>query len=66
MFSSIKKYLAAILIAIIIFFSLISGYSTRSIDNLAYVIAIGLDVGKNDNLNLSIQLIKSGSDSSSR
>jgi hypothetical protein len=66
MFSSIKKYLAAILIVIIIFFSLISGYSTRSIDNLAYVIAIGLDVGKNDNLNLSIQLIKSGSDSSSR
>lgn len=38
-------------------------YSTNNIDKLSYVLALGIDVGKNNNLELSVQLAKPGGDS---
>ena len=53
------KHISIIIIAIVVvFFSLSGVFSTRNIDNLAYIVALGLDVGQNDKLKLSIQLSK--------
>src|SRR5574344_3057484 len=61
-----KKILIIFLILIIISFSL-SGCSTsrKSINDLAYVIAIGLDIGETNELKLSFQISKTNNSSSS-
>ncbi|MGN1326671.1 MAG: hypothetical protein ACI4VQ_01090, partial [Clostridia bacterium] len=56
--SHLKKIIYLILAIFIVLFALSGVYSTRNIDNLAYIIAIGLDVGDNNTLKLSIQLSK--------
>lgn len=53
-----KKFIYVILAIFIVLFALSGVYSTRTIDKLAYVIALGLDVGENNTLKLSIQLSK--------
>lgn len=49
-----KTYLIILLILII--FSLTGCYSKKELDNLAYVIAIGADVGSGDELNITYQI----------
>ena len=56
--SHLKKFTYVVLSILVVLFALSGVYSTRTIDNLAYVIAIGLDVGDNNTLKLSIQLSK--------
>ena len=58
-FSHFKKVLIMFLAIFIVIFSLSAPYSTGNIDRLAYVIALGLDVGDNNDLKLSVQLSKS-------
>lgn len=54
-----------LIIILIIFFTLSNSYATKNIDKLAYVVALGLDVGNNNDLKLSIQLAKPSTSSSS-
>ena len=63
----IKRILIILLALFILLFALSSPYSTHNIDQLAYVIALGLDVGQSNKLKLTIQLSKpeSGSGGSS-
>lgn len=65
--SNLKKILFFLAALFVILFSLSSPYSTHNIDKLAYVIAMGLDVGQSNKLKLTIQLSKpeSGSGGSS-
>lgn len=56
--SNLKKIAVAILLIFIILFALSAPYSTKNIDKLAYVLALGLDVGTTDNLQLTVQLSK--------
>ncbi len=50
----------------ILIFSLSGCYSVQSIDDLAYVVALGIDLGKNNNLELTVQLtFPNSADSSS-
>lgn len=51
-----KKYLILFLILSICVFSLSGCYNTQYIDKLAYVIALGFDVGENNSLKLSFQI----------
>ena len=64
---NIKKVLIIFLSLFIVFFSLSAPYSTRNIDKLAYVLALGLDIGNSNTLKLSFQLAKpsNGSNGSS-
>ena len=62
--TNIKKISIVLLAVFIIIFALSAPYSTRNIDKLAYVIALGLDVGTDNNLKLTIQLSKPENDSS--
>lgn len=60
----------SILIIILIFIFLISGsFSSQNIDKLAYVVALGFDIGEQNNLKMSFQISipsnEAGSDSSS-
>lgn len=63
--TNFKKIAIILAIIIILVFSLSGGYNTHNIDELSYVVAIGLDVGINNNLKLSIQLAKPGGSSDS-
>lgn len=56
--SNLRKIFIILLSAFIIIFALSAPYSTHNIDKLAYVIALGLDVGQNNNLKLTLQLSK--------
>ena len=47
---NIKKVLINFSIIIYVFFSLSAPYSTRNIDKLAYVLALGLDIGNSNTL----------------
>ena len=62
--SGLKKFAIALVVIVIVVFSLSGGYSTHNIDKLSYVVALGIDVGTNNNLKLSIQLSKPGGSSS--
>ena len=64
---NIKKVLIIFLSLFIVFFSLSAPYSTRNIDKLAYVLALGLDIGNSNTLKISVQLAKpsNGSNGSS-
>lgn len=63
----IRKVFAIFILAILLIISSSSYYGIKGIDNLAYVVAIGLDVGDNEDLNLSLQISipNSGNGSSS-
>ncbi len=65
----LRKFLLYFLVFCIIsilVFSLSGCYSTQSIDDLAYVVALGIDLGKSNNLELTIQLtFPNSSDSTS-
>lgn len=61
---AIKKILIVLIITAIIIFSLALPYNTNNIDKLAYAIAIGLDVGENNSLKLTLQFSKAKKDSS--
>jgi len=62
----IKKLLSLILIIVFCTFSLSGCYNSNNIDNLAYVVAIGFDIGEINNLKISFQIaLTSDNDSSS-
>lgn len=52
----VQKFFAIFILTVLLIVSSSSYYSIKGIDNLAYVVAIGLDVGKDNNLKLSLQL----------
>ena len=52
----IRKLFAIILMTFLLVSSSYAYYGINGIDNLAYVLAIGLDVGDNNTLNLSLQI----------
>ena len=56
--SNTRKIFILLLAIFVILFALSAPYSTHNIDKLAYVIAMGLDVGQNNKLKLTIQLSK--------
>lgn len=60
----VKKIIALFLILIIGVFCLSGFKSNNSITELAYVIALGLDVGENSNLKMSFQIAKTSQSSS--
>ena len=62
----VRKLFAVFILALLILVASTNYYGIRGIDNLAYVVAIGIDVGKNENLLLSLQisLPSSGEESS--
>ena len=64
-YTVISKFLAIFFILIILTFSLSGCTSKQSINDLAYVIAIGLDVGETNELKLSLQISKTNKSSSS-
>lgn len=61
-----KTTLVLFLILTILLFSLSGCYNQNSIDKLAYVVAIGFDVGENNKLKLSFQISVPGSSSESK
>ena len=65
----VRKFLLYFLVFCIIsilIFSLSGCYSVQSIDDLAYVVALGIDIGSTNNLEITIQLtFPNSSDSSS-
>lgn len=56
--SRFKRIFILLLTIAIILFALSGVYATHNIDKLAYVIALGIDVGETENIKLSIQLSK--------
>lgn len=62
--SNVKRIAIVILFIFIVLFALSAPYSTQNIDKLAYVIALGLDVGTTNNLQLTVQLSKPTNSSS--
>ena len=61
-----QKFFAIIILTILLIVSSSSYYGIKGIDNLAYVLAIGLDIGKDNNLKLSLQMsVPNGEESSS-
>lgn len=64
--SRIRKIFAIIILVLLLVISITDYYGIKGIDNLAYVVAIGLDVGDKEDLKLSLQIsIPNSSDSSS-
>lgn len=51
-----RKFFAVIILVLLLIISSTNYYGIKGIDNLAYVVAIGLDVGEKDTLNLSLQI----------
>ena len=61
-----KKIFVGTLVIIICAFAFTMNRTFRSIDNLAYVIALGIDVGTSNNVKISFQIaIPSGSEDTS-
>lgn len=61
MSNSIKKSFILFLILTVSLFSISGCSSSYNIDNLAYIVALGLDVGENNDLRISFQLSVPGS-----
>ena len=59
------KYIFVFTLLIIFIYEFSSSYSSRTIDNLAYVIAIGVDVSDSNKMKVSFQFTKNSSLSSS-
>lgn len=55
MLKNIYKYIAIIIVTIIISIGFTGSHSVQSVDDLAYVIAIGIDVGDKENLKVTFQ-----------
>ncbi len=51
----VQKFFAIFILTVLLIVSSFSYYGIQSIDDLAYVVAIGLDVGDDNNLKLSLQ-----------
>ena len=51
-----RKVFAIIIFLLLLIISSTNYYGIKGIDNLAYVVAIGLDKGDNENLKLSLQI----------
>ena len=52
----VRKVFAIFILALLILAVSTNYYGIRGIDNLAYVVAIGIDIGTNENLLLSLQI----------
>lgn len=62
---SIRKVFSIVIMTLLLIISSTSYYGIKGIDNLAYVVAIGIDVGDDENLKLSLQISIPSSDNSS-
>lgn len=67
----VRKIFAIFILSLLFLISTTNYYGIKGIDNLAYVVAIGLDIGDTENLKLSLQISvpnngDSGSSSSSQ
>lgn len=60
----VRKIFAIFILTILILVATTNYYGIRGIDNLAYVVALGIDAGKNDELLLSLQISLPGGSSS--
>ena len=56
MSNKVRKFFAVIILTIMLIISSTNYYGIKGIDNLAYVVALGLDVGKDEALELSLQI----------
>ena len=54
--NKVRKIFAIIILALLLVISTTSYYGIKGIENLGYVVAIGLDVGNQENLRLSLQI----------
>lgn len=54
--NKVRKIFAIIILALLLVISSANYYGIKGIDNLAYVVAIGLDKGDGQNLKLSLQI----------
>ena len=61
----IRKIFAILILVLLLIISSANYYGIKGIDNLAYVVAIGLDIGDEENLRLSLQISVPSSDDSS-
>lgn len=61
----VRKIFVIFILVLLLIISSSNYYGIKGIDNLAYVVAIGLDVGDNENLNLSLQISLPNSSNSS-
>ncbi len=52
----VQKFFAIFILAVLLVVASSSYYGIQGIDNLAYVVAIGLDAGKDNNIKLSLQI----------
>lgn len=52
----VQKFFAIFILAVLLVVASTSYYGIQGIDNLAYVVAIGLDAGKGNNIKLSLQI----------
>lgn len=64
LYNIIFKIFVVVIILILIIFATSSSYSSESIDKLAYVVALALDTGSDNNIKLTIQLANPNSYSS--
>ncbi len=55
MIKHLYKYLLIIIIAIIFSSAFVGAHSIQSVDDLAYAVAIGFDVGENDRIKVTFQ-----------
>ena len=67
----LRKIFVIVLLTLMLIISTTNYYGIKGIDNLAYVVALGLDVGENEALKLSLQISipnsgEAGSSSSSQ
>lgn len=60
----VRKIFAILILTILFLVATTSYYGIRGIDNLAYVVAMGIDVGKDENLLISLQISLPGGSSS--
>lgn len=59
------KYITILILVILFAIGFTSAHSIQSVDDLAYVVALGIDVGSNNNLKVSFQFTKPSSTSES-
>lgn len=62
----VKKYISILIILSFLTLSLTGCISSQNIDDLAYVVALGIDVGETDTLKVSFQIGIPSSSSSGR
>jgi spore germination protein KC len=55
-----RKMVCILIILVILLFSFVGAYDARSIENLSYAIAIGIDKGEEKELRLSVQFVNPG------